>query len=65
MANNDEAKALLPQEDGVGGISQALAKSLNKTVVHGNSTVAGSYKSGTITPLSKLLFLIHIFRKGE
>ena len=65
VANNDKAKALLPQEDRVGGISQALAKNLNKTVVHGNSTLAGSYKSGTITPLSKLLFLTHIFRKGE
>ena len=41
------------------------SKNLNKTVVHGNSTLAGSYKSGTITPLSKLLFLTHIFRKGE
>ena len=65
MANNDESKALLPQEDGVEGISQALAKSLNETVVNGNLTLAASYKSGTITPLSKLLFLTPIFRKGE
>lgn len=64
MVNDDEARALLPQEDGVGGISQALAKSLNETVVNGSVTLAGSCKSGTMTPLAKLLFLTHIFRKG-
>lgn len=55
--NDDEAKALLPQEGSVGDQSGSRAKP--EPAVGGSVTLAGSCESGAVAPLSKLPFLIH------